>query len=184
MILFIGAFGIFAVFMILFIGLSMVAPNLSVTKRIKGSLADAAAQTIIAIILTVGFVCVQILGGIGFMTIEGFNGVMSYYGPLYAIVVGFYFAVNVLRNGKSSETSSSSLELIMNMITSTQQATVSTDSQVAQLKKVMESIAESQNRMADILQAVVIKTAEKDKEPEEPEPKEPSTEDDPPGGPH
>lgn len=80
---------------------NMAAPTLSITKGLKNAVTSAAAQTIIAIILTVGFVSVQIFSGMGFF-IEGQYGlIMGYFGPIEAIVVGFYFAVNIRKNGST-----------------------------------------------------------------------------------
>jgi len=93
----------------------MVAPNLGITKKVKESLSNAMTQSIIAVILTVGYVIVMVLGGLGIMTVEAFNAVMADFRIIYAIVVGFYFAVQYFKNGKSSQTSDSTLDVILRM---------------------------------------------------------------------
>lgn len=80
-------------------------PNaqLGLTKRIRNVVADAAAQTVIAVILTTGFVLIQILAGIGLFVLDAYSPVMAWYGPLQAVVIGFYFGINIMRNNKTAQ---------------------------------------------------------------------------------
>lgn len=82
----------------------MAAPSLNITKSVKNAVTSAAAQTIIAIILTVGFVSVQVLSGLGYFLEGQYGLIMGYFGPIEAIVVGFYFAVNIRKNDTTSTT--------------------------------------------------------------------------------
>ncbi|TET13499.1 MAG: hypothetical protein E3J82_02920 [Candidatus Thorarchaeota archaeon] len=81
----------------------MASVQLGMTKRIKNAVTDAAAQTVIAVILTVGFVLIQILAGTGIFVLDAYSPVMAWYGPLQAVVIGFYFGINIMRNNKKAQ---------------------------------------------------------------------------------
>ncbi len=70
---------------------------LGITKRVRQSVTDAAAQTVIAMVITLGFVAIQILAGMGYFVVDLYSTIMGYYGPFEAIVLGFYFGVNITR---------------------------------------------------------------------------------------
>ncbi len=70
---------------------------IGITKRVRQSVTDAAAQTVIAMVITIGFVAITILSGLGYFVPDMYNAIMGYYGPFEAIVLGFYFGVNITR---------------------------------------------------------------------------------------
>ncbi len=87
--------------------------TLGVTKTLKNAVTNAAAQTAIALVLTAGFVGVQILAGLDFIGLAEYGTIMLNFLPLEAVVVGFYFAVNIKRNGTTTpNTASTDSQLI------------------------------------------------------------------------
>jgi len=141
------------------------------TKRIRNAVADAAAQTVIAVILTIGFVTIQILAGTGVFVLDAYPSVMAWYGPLQAVVIGFYFGINIMRNNRTAEPAPD-LAQVMQVLTTMNVALqqmgkalstfIITSSEIAEEERV-----EQTEQMSEEPKEITVREWTKDNEPTE-----------------
>lgn len=148
-------------------------PNaqLGLTKRIRNVVADAAAQTVIAVILTTGFVLIQILAGTGLFVLDAYSPVMAWYGPLQAVVIGFYFGINIMRNNRTAQPTPDLAETMQNLtsmditLNRISRVLVTLTSIITQLVK--EGKLEPTEQMSEEPKEVTVQEWTKDNEPTE-----------------